>query len=212
MKRITDSGKGRIPMTGVLLAGGQSRRMGKDKALLEMDGKSLLLRVREVLEGLFDSILLVGGDPERCRGLGCPAVSDLIPHRGPLGGIYTGLRYAPTEAIFVCGCDFPFLNPDLIRYLAALLPGHDAVVPHTGEFQHPLHAVYSRRCLSSLEQQVKEGKLTLRRAIETLAVREVSEQELRVFDPELLSLTNLNTPEEFDRAAGHEQRNAACIR
>ncbi len=197
MRVLDGQEKGTGQITGIILAGGKSRRMGKDKALLELDGKPLILRVSEVLEELFDPVIIIADSGKRFMDFSCPVVCDLIPGRGPLGGIYTGLRYAASDAIFVVGCDFPFLDRGLIRYLVGLIPGYDAVVPRCHGVWHPLHAVYSKRCLPVFEQRIKMGELSLRNVLPTLVVREVEEAELSSFDPERVSLTNLNTPEEL---------------
>lgn len=192
--------KGAGRMTGVVLAGGKSRRMGRDKAFLELEGNPLLSKVLRVLDRVFPSVMIVADSPERFREFRHPVVCDLIPGQGPLGGIYTGLRSAGSDAIFVTGCDFPFLCEDLIRYLSGLISGYDAVVPRCNDQWHPSHAVYSRDGLGVWERKIQAGELSLKQALPDLRVRKVEEAEVRCFDPELASLTNLNTPEDWVRA------------
>jgi len=186
-------------MTGVVLAGGRSRRMGRDKALLPIGGATLIeLVVARLREVCGERLLLVTNTPEAYRQLGVQIVPDALPPGQSLVGIYTGLRHAG-EPAFVCACDMPFLSPPLIRHMAALAEGADVVIPrHGGEYE-PLHAVYTPACLDPIRRCVERQG----RNIDFLAevrVRIVDEPELRRFDPDLRSFANLNTPEDYAAA------------
>lgn len=184
-------------MTGVVLAGGQSRRMGRDKALLDFGGKSLLERVVEVVSQVCDPVLIVTNSPSCHAFLGLEMVGDLLPGRGALGGIHAGLFFSPTPRAFVVACDMPLLNPDLIRYLVGQPTKWDVVVPKVGARLEPLHAVYSKRCLGPVEEALLKGKRSIVGFYPRVRVKEVAEEELRRLDPELRSLINLNTPQDL---------------
>jgi len=183
-------------MTGVILAGGRNRRMGRNKALLPVGDRTLVeviaARLREA--GL-DPLLLVANTPEAYAHLGLPVVPDALPSGHPLVGVYSGVLHADGPA-FVCACDMPLLNPTLIHALAALADGVDAVVPrHDGEYE-PLHAVYTPACLDAIRRCIAEqGRST--GFLTEVRVRVVEEDDLREIDPELRSFVNVNTPEEY---------------
>ena len=127
----------------MILAGGRSRRMGRDKADLQVGGQSLLVRTACVLSEVVDEILVVGRDsfssalPHSVR-----AVPDEVPGIGPLGGLLSGLRRTTYPYAVVVACDLPFLDAGVLRHLLTLAPGYDAVVPFVGGHNQPLHAVY----------------------------------------------------------------------
>ena len=187
----------RASLAGVILAGGESRRMGQTKGLLPIGRTTLieivLARVREACA----TVLLVTNAPEAYRRLGVPMVPDALPERRSLVGIYTGLRRSKGPA-FVCACDMPFLNPALIRHLGASVKGFDAVVPrHGGEYE-PLHAVYTPACLDPIRRCLARGDRNTG-FLGDVRVRVVETEEIRRFDPDLRSFINVNTPEDYAR-------------
>jgi molybdopterin-guanine dinucleotide biosynthesis protein A len=162
-------------MTGVVLAGGKSRRMGRDKAALEFDGQPLAERCVAVLRVCFSEVMVVREDD--------------TPGLGPIGGLLTALRRAPE--IFVVACDMPFLDAALIREMAAQLPGFDAVaIP--GE---PLHAAYSARIVPVIEAQIVTGDYSLRRLLAKISVKTVA----------AAPIVNVNTPQEWEAVCGKFQ-------
>jgi molybdopterin-guanine dinucleotide biosynthesis protein A len=183
-------------ITGVLLAGGKSRRMGRDKRWLEVGGRPLLRRALSVLEGLFQEILIVVAEPlPELEGTAHRVVTDLIPDRATLGGLYTGLSYAGGQRIFAAGCDMPFLSREVIAHMVTLDRQADVVMAELATGLQPLHAVYSRACLPHMERMVKAGQLTVQELAHAsgLSVRIVLERDLRSIDPEGLSFMNVNT-------------------
>lgn len=191
---------GMAAMTGVVLAGGLSTRMGTNKALLEVGGVRLIDGVVATLRGIFQEVVLIANDPDPYAGLGVPIFPDLVPGKGSLGGLYTAVTAARHPWAFCLACDMPFANAALIRYLASLAEGHDVVVPRTAEGVQPLHAVYGKACLPAMRRQIEADRLKIDRLYETVRVRYVDEAEMRPYDPELLSLWNLNTREELAQA------------
>ena len=183
----------------MVLAGGKSRRMGRDKLQLMIGGKPLLVRACLALASQCDEILVVGGyapDGVRC-------VPDLRPGgQGPLAGIEAGLLAARHRAVFVAAGDIPFFTGDLAGYLLGLLSSDvPAVVPEFGGRLYPLCAAYEREVRSKASAALDRGTRSVRELLDTLSgVRYVPEEELRQFgNPELL-LTNINSPEDLDRA------------
>ena len=128
-------------------------------------------------------------------------VVDLYPGKGPLVGIYTGLLAAESSHSLVVACDMPFLNIELLRYMIELSPGFDAVVPRLGERKvEPLHAIYSRSCLGSMKTLLEHDQLEVTHFLNTVHVRYVERTECQRFDPQLLSLFNINCQSDLERA------------
>jgi molybdopterin-guanine dinucleotide biosynthesis protein A len=184
-------------VTGVILAGGQSRRMGRDKALLPLAGRTLIEQViARLRQACGERLLLVTNAPDAYRRLGLPMVPDALPPGQSLVGIYTGLLHAQ-EAAFVCACDLPCLNPALIRHLERLARDADVVIPrHGGEYE-PLHAVYTPACLEPIRRCAERQGRNIG-FLPEVRVRVVEEDELRRFDPDLRSFVNVNTPEDYE--------------
>ena len=184
----------------MILAGGESRRMGRDKLPLEVGDTTLLERVHGTLTLCCDEILIVGG-----RGH-IPAVSrripDLRPGEGPLAGIEAGLLAARHRAVFIAAGDVPFLTGDLVEYLLGLLSGDvPAVVPDFGDRSHPLCAAYGREVRPTVSAALDRGIRSVRELLRSLpGIRYVRKGELQRFgDPNLL-LMNVNSPEDLGRA------------
>lgn len=184
-------------MTGVILAGGQSRRMGTDKALLELQGKPLIQWAVEALSRVCDPVLVVTNAPSRYCFLGVEMVGDLLPGLGALAGIHAGLFFSKTQRAFVAGCDMPLLSPELINHMGQACGPWDVLVPKVGEFLEPLHAFYSRRCLGFLEKLLFSGSRRILDLYPLVRVRIFQEEEIRRLDPDLRSLMNVNTPEDL---------------
>ncbi len=127
-------------------------------------------------------------------------IVDLYPGRGVLGGIYSGLTSANSLYSLVVGCDMPFLNSDLLRYLIQLAPKFDAVVPKIGGMIEPLHAVYSKDCLRAIEELLGQGRLMVSQLFSLVSTRYVDKDEIARFDPECLSFFNVNTQSDLKKA------------
>jgi len=189
-------------MTGIILAGGESRRMGTDKALLVINSKPMIEHVLAVFADLFKKTIIVTNTPDRYRMYGVELTSDVLDIRGPLTGIYSGLLRSCDEYNFVAACDMPFLNQRLIAYMGELAAGLDAVVPtFGGGFLEPLHAVYRKGILPVIETQVRKQDRRIRDMFDHIQVRYVTEEEIVRFDPQMQSFRNLNTPREYKEAA-----------
>jgi len=190
------------PVTGIVLAGGRSARLGQDKALLRLDGGlTLVATTVERLRPLVDEVLVVTGDGARLGRLSARVVPDVYPDAGALGGIYSGLVAARHEHALTVACDMPFLSQDLLRHMLALPRDYDVLLPRLADgLLEPLHAVYSRACREPIRERLAAGRYRVVGFHDLVRVRHVEEPELRRFDPELRSFFNVNTPEELRRA------------
>ncbi len=187
--------------SGIILAGGESQRMGVDKALLTVGGQSLIRRVADVMLQVADELIVVTDKPGRHAHLKARVIRDLLPGRGPLGGIYSGLRAARYWQSLVVACDMPFLSHQLLRYLISLSPGQDVVIPCPEELLEPLHALYSKACLTVMEDLLSQGHLSILEVLPRIRVRYVSRREVSLLDSSAdwdrqsaLSFSNINTP------------------
>ena len=186
-------------MTGVILAGGESTRMGKNKAFIEINGKRIIDRTVSLFREIFDDVLLVTNTPLDYIELKVKIVTDLVPGKGSLGGIYTGLFFSSSPKAFFVGCDMPFLDRRVIQYFLSLAQTADIVVQRTKDYWQPLHAIYSRTLLKPIERLLQQGELSIIKAYQGMRVREVTGEELKPFDPDLHTLSNINTPEELKK-------------
>jgi molybdopterin-guanine dinucleotide biosynthesis protein A len=187
-------------VTGVILAGGSSRRMGTDKSLLDLGGKPIIGHVIDVLTESFSRVFIITNDPKRYARFGLPTMPDIIYGTGVLGGIHAGLYYLRDDAAFFVASDMPFIKPAVIDYLIGAFHDTDAVVPCLAGKYEPLLAVYSKECLTTVEKALAGHK---RRPVDFLAgvqTRMVSEDELYPVDPGLISTFNVNTPEDYRKA------------
>lgn len=187
-------------VTGVILVGGKSRRMGTDKAFLEFRGAPLFERVLHVFQAVFSRIFLVGNGGERFAKYDLPVHPDLTSGSA-LAGLYTGLSEAVTEYIFVSPCDMAFPDQHLVRYLCALAEGHDAVIPVTANGYEPLFGVYGKACLPAMKNMLDDGNFRIYDLYPYVRVRYVEETELASQGINLRSFINLNTPEEHAKHA-----------
>jgi molybdopterin-guanine dinucleotide biosynthesis protein A len=187
-------------VTGILLAGGKSRRMGADKRHLLIGGQRLYERSLAALQSTFQEVRIVIAQDSSPLSTDVPVLRDLVPNCGTLGGIYTGLKEAGTAYVFAVACDMPFLNPAVIRYLVSLKSQADVVIVRLSHGVQPTHAVYSRQCLPAFEEMLHAGRLKVQDIVahSSLVVRLVEYDELREIDPEGHSFLNVNTPAELE--------------
>ena len=191
-------------VTAVILAGGMSRRLGRNKALEPFLGETLIRRVIRRMRLVADEAIVVANDEWRVAELDLPddvrAVVDRYPGKGSLGGILTGLESARTEWAAFCACDMPFVNADLYRWLLSMREKHDAVVPEVDGRPEPIHAVYSRACVGPIRYRVAADDLKIASFFEDVRVLLAAEGQVRAIDPDLMSFFNVNTQEDLDTA------------
>ncbi|MBP1717200.1 MAG: molybdopterin-guanine dinucleotide biosynthesis protein [Deltaproteobacteria bacterium] len=186
-----------MKITGIILAGGKNLRMGKNKAFLEINGRRIIDRTKDLFLELFDEVLVVTNSPLEYVDLNLRLVADLIPEKGSLGGIYTGLFHSSHARAFVAACDMPFLNRSLIQHLIQRAPNFDIVIPKTDDGFQPLHAVYSQNCLPFMEELLRQNNLKIIDFFRRVEVCEVPMEEILPLDPDLRAFLNINTPEDF---------------
>ena len=193
-------------LTICVQAGGESSRMGQDKALMPFLGRPLIQRVTDRLAPIADEVIVTTNHPEDYRFLGLPLFPDLKPGRGALGGLYTALSSATCESVAVVACDMPFASVSLIEAASRLLIQEEAdvVIPDSGGGLEPMHAVYRREtCVPAIEAAIEADKWKLISWFPDVKVRILQPDEVKTYDPSGLAFWNLNTPEEFAEA---EQR------
>jgi molybdopterin-guanine dinucleotide biosynthesis protein A len=195
----------------VIQAGGQSTRMGENKALKLFLGRPLIQRVIDRLAAIADELLITTNQPADYAFLDVPLIPDIEPGRGALGGLYTAIAAAHHPAVAVVACDMPFASALLLRMAAGLLEDEamDVVIARTGEGFEPLHAVYRREtCLPAIQSAMQAEQWRVISWFPRVKVRTLTETEVQQYDPDHLAFWNLNTPEEFSEA---ERRAAAAL-
>jgi len=190
--------KNSLCQVGAVLVGGESKRLGKNKVLAPLGGKPLIDWVILRLAKIFPKIVLLG---RKQAGLEKKAefLEDLLPGLGPISGIYSALKEL-AQPVFICACDMPFLNEDLIRYQVEVLDDFEAVVPMPNGLFEPLHSIYTPNCLSAIERLIKKGKKRPIEFFPEISIRKIGDDELKKVDPELLSFFNINTQEDLKKA------------
>jgi molybdopterin-guanine dinucleotide biosynthesis protein A len=189
-------------VTGLIIAGGRSRRLGVDKRFLEIGGRPCIQRVIEAYQGLFKEVLIVADATEPFMSLGVKVVVDLIQGRATLGGLYTGLHFASHDRVFAAASDMPWLSPAAIRVVIDQAESGDIVIPDLAGKLQPMHAAYAKTCLPVLRSLVEAGRLKVQDFCMNpeLRVHRIPEAAFRDVDPELHSFFNINTPEDLAQA------------
>jgi molybdenum cofactor guanylyltransferase len=188
-------------VSGVILAGGKSRRMGgSPKALLPFGGRPLIEHIAETLRSVLPDCLVVTNSPDLYAFLGLPMVGDVFPHGGSLGGIYSGLRAVPGDHALCVACDMPFVSAPLLAHLAGRAGEADVVIPDAEGKLQALHAVYARTCLPAMERRLQAGQLKIARLFDDVQVVRVPTDEVARFADPDAAFMNLNTPEDLERA------------
>lgn len=198
-----------IAFSGIVLAGGESRRMGRPKALLPFAGEILIVRVLKRLSAVTDEQVVVVAPGQDLPDLPARLVRDPEPHRGPVAGLAVGLAAARAPRAFVTSCDSPFLSLDLVRWMLGESAGWDVVVPEWEGRLNPLHAVYATALAGTYRRLLDAGRSRPVDAYPEARVRVVREEEIRRLDPLGRSLTNMNSPEEYERALAEAARESA---
>lgn len=191
-----------VSVTLTILAGGESKRMGRPKHLLTVPGGTILDHLVQRLSPWFEETLVVGRGLPSMAMSGVRVMEDVRSERTPLVGIYTALLAARTDLCFVMACDMPFVRPAVIRTLVARSAGRDVVVPLVNSYREPLCAIYRQTAIPEIAHALDAGERKITAAYRNLFVREVDEADLRREDPELVSFINLNTPRELPLLEG----------
>jgi molybdopterin-guanine dinucleotide biosynthesis protein A len=186
--------------SAIVLAGGRSLRMGADKATLPWGGVTMLEWVVAELSRSFEEVVVVAGVNQRAVDTAARMLRDSEPFEGPVKALRLGLSTISGEVAFACPCDLPFINAGLALALCDMAADRDAAIPLVQGRLQVLHAAYRKSCLPELDAMIQSGERALRKLTPSLDVRCVNEDEVRRYDPELLSFFNVNTPEDYARA------------
>jgi FdhD protein len=194
----TYAGLSKIPgITGAILAGGRSRRMGKNKALMQIGGQPLIQLVYEKMARLFSEILLVTNEPDDYSFLPCRTIPDLFPGAGSLAGVHGAITASTTERVFVVGCDMPWLCEELIRHICAVSAGHEVTVPCSMDGLEPLHAVYGKGCLPLMTEALRGDERCIYDLYPRLETCTLTWAEIAAIPGAEQSFQNINTPEDY---------------
>jgi molybdopterin-guanine dinucleotide biosynthesis protein A len=184
-------------ISGAVLAGGKSSRMGSNKAFLDLQGKPLVLHALHALQAVFEHTFIVAPLSEPMGAFGVPVIPDLFPHRGPLGGIHAALCNAKTEQVFFVPCDAPSLRPSDISSIARFAGGGSAVASFRNVIQ-PLVCILHKRCLPDLERTLDSDNFSVKNFLASVGTIPIEISEHDDTD-EYSSLVNINTPAEYER-------------
>lgn len=210
-------------LTVCIQAGGQSTRMGEDKALKPFLGRPLIQRVVERLQPIADELIVTTNQPEAYAFLNLPLHADLKPGRGALGGLYTAIASATQPLVAVVACDMPFVSAALLEYATRLMqteamdvvipqvPSTDATEKRSGGYE-PLHAVYRRAtCLPAIDSAIQSDQWKVIAWFPQVKVRALTLEQIKPFDLAGLAFWNVNTPEEFAKAEKIANQNPAGL-
>ena len=195
-------GENQMEFTAIVIAGGESLRMGKGKAFIPYEGKPLIQRTLDILSPLFKEIFIISKKKDPFLSSGVSVYEDIFPDGGAMGGIYTGLVHSKGP-VFAVACDMPFLNPAVIRFLTGKLQNFDSVVFRSPDGLHPLHALYSKAVLPLMKELLQKGEVKMMNFLKKINTLEIDIDQIRPLDPDLRCLTNINTPEDLKNLLKH---------
>lgn len=186
-------------ITGIILSGGKSSRMKTDKAFLKLGSKTMIEELISRLEKKFSRLMIIANDRERYKRFGIELVEDIVPDKGPLGGIYTGLVVSRDDYNFIFACDMPFLNQDLIQYMIGEVEdgGYDVIIPEWEGRLQPLCAIYSKECIKPIENELSRNNLKITDFLKYVKARVLNEKEISQFISSQHFFANINTPQDF---------------
>lgn len=188
-----------LPVTGLILSGGKSKRMGRPKAFLPYEGSTVIGHIVHEIRDLFNEIFIVANEVESFEDLGVDVVKDILPHRGPLGGILSGLMTSSNHYAFVMACDMPLIDKRLVRELVSRRQDNDVVVLSHPQGIEPLFGVYSKNCIKPLEESLFAGNLSVQDFLSGLKAGIYEWMPERQDAEALPPFFNINTPQDYSR-------------
>jgi FdhD protein len=192
-------------VTGVILAGGHSSRMGSNKALLPYRGGQFVEAIHRVLNDIFQEVILVTNNPEQYDFMPCRKVTDIYEGMGVLAGIHAGLYHSSNPAIFAVACDMPYLVEGLIRHMAARADAGGVLIPESPSGLEPLHALYGKGCLAAIEATLLSGQRRIISFFDRINVNRMNVEQVASFDPSFVSFLNINTPHDYFELRNNER-------
>ena len=184
-------------ITAIILAGGKSTRMGQEKSLILFSGKPLIEVLIDKLSRIFNNLMIITNKPDLYKKYGIEIHTDLLKNHGSLGGIYTGLFYSKTNYNFICACDMPFLNENLIKFMLKKTGSYDIIIAQHNARLEPLSAIYSKSCITPIKEQLSKNNLKITDFFSSVKVKTITENEIMTFDAEGKCFVNINTREDF---------------
>ena len=186
-------------MTGIILAGGKNSRISMSKAHIKMGKHTIIEKTAKLFCDIFDEVIVITNKPDDYMNLGVKLASDIIPGKGPLGGIYSGLKLSSNHYNFIVACDMPFIEPSIIQYLQRYSKNDlfDVIVPEYNGFIEPLFAIYSRNCIEPIVKNLKDIQLKIRCFFTQVRIKEVSYNRFNAVEK---SFFNINTKEDLHKA------------
>ncbi len=180
--------------TAIILAGGKSRRMGFDKAQIEICGMPILGLIIDQLREVFEDIILVTNNPGGLTDVDARITGDILKGAGPLGGIHAGLTLAKSEYSFLIACDMPIISTDYAKYMMDIARGSmpHAVITEKGNWVEPFHALYKKSLTDDIKENIKIGRFKIFDVLKDKKMIKISEDKAREFSPDLSIFTNLN--------------------
>ncbi|MBA3858713.1 MAG: molybdenum cofactor guanylyltransferase [Cyanobacteria bacterium PR.3.49] len=188
-----------LPVTGLILSGGKSKRMGRPKAFLPFEGSTVIGHIVSEIKDLFSEVFIVANEVESFEDLGVDVVKDILPHRGPLGGILSGLMTSSNHYAFVMACDMPLIDKRLVRELVSRRQDNDVVVLSHPQGIEPLFGVYSKNCIKPLEESLFAGNLSVQDFLSGLKAGVYEWMPERQDADALPPFFNINTPQDYSR-------------
>lgn len=184
----------------IILAGGKNSRIGQEKAFLRIGERTIIEEQIYTLGKIFNEIIIVVNDRNNFRDTDAKVVTDVIPNSGPLGGLYSGLAVSSNIHSFVIGCDMPFINLELIRYMIEENDESDIIIPLSTKGKETLFAIYSLNCLETIRQQIELRNLRLLNILNFHKVKYISHEEIEKFDSKEFSFFNVNSLKDYEKA------------
>jgi molybdopterin-guanine dinucleotide biosynthesis protein A len=180
-----------------IIAGGKSGRFGSDKSLYMLDNKPMISHTYDVVKKIFDEIYIIAPNGEKFSFLEAKIIPDIIPGLGPIGGIYTAVESLDAERTFIFPCDMPYLNRGFIEYMTEIPGIYDIIVPLINGMYQPLHAIYSKRCISNIKKNIEHEDYRMSGFYEGLNIRTVNEEEIGCYDDPFRMFKNINFREDL---------------
>ena len=188
----------KLEVSCIILAGGENSRIGREKAFLKIGESTIIEEQLSSLHGIFEEIIIVTNNRENFKDMDAKVVTDIVPHSGPMGGLFTGLAVSSNIHCFVIGCDMPLINLELIKFLIDKIKENDIVIPLASRGKETLFAIYSINCLETIKRQIELKCLKLIDILKHHKVKYISQKEIEKFDPKELSFFNVNSPKDYE--------------
>ena len=185
-------------ITAFIIAGGRSRRFGRDKLLHEYRGKPIIKHAVDSLASVFADIVIIANEVEKFSFLGLPVYVDIIQGIGPIGGIYTALSNLKTEKAFCFAGDMPNIDPGFIEYMIAVSGDYDVVVPHVDNYYEALHTIYSKRCLVLMKENISKGDYKIINLFDHCSIRRIEQAEIENHSSAKEIFKNINYINDID--------------